>query len=314
LKYILGDFMAKETTEASFKELLDKYDIKPTKSLGQNFLIDNFALNCIIDALELKDNDTVVEIGAGLGTMSKEIAKRTENFIAVEIDKHLMPCLNDSLREYEKVRIINADFLELDLESEISSLPVSDPGTVKIAGNLPYYITTPIIMKLLEMDINIEIMVVMVQKEVVDRMIAKPGTSQYGPLAVALQYFFQHEILFNVPPHCFYPKPKVSSTVVRFRKQKNYVNKVHNKKLFFEVVKASFEQRRKTIINSLSNSTTLKFLSLDKEVIKSILDEVNIDSNIRGEALSLEQFVNLTNVIDKYIDNIEGCPYIRKTP
>ncbi|HHV95337.1 MAG TPA: 16S rRNA (adenine(1518)-N(6)/adenine(1519)-N(6))-dimethyltransferase RsmA [Clostridiaceae bacterium] len=292
--------MIKESKEAALKELLDKYNIKPTKSLGQNFLIDYFALNCIIEALEIQYNDVIIEIGAGLGTMSKEIARRTENFIAVEIDKHLMPCLKDTLKEYEKVKIINTDFLQLDIEVEINNFPASCRQAVKIVGNLPYYITTPIIMKLLEAEINIDLMVFMVQKEAVDRMIAKPGTSRYGPLAVALQYFFQQEILFNVPPHCFYPKPKVSSTVVRFKRIKNPSYKVNNKKLFLEVVKASFEQRRKTIINSLSNSTGLKFLSLDRETIKNILDEAHIDSDLRGEALSLEQFVNLANTIDKY--------------
>lgn len=291
--------MPQDSKEASFKELLDKYNIKPKKSLGQNFVIDNFALNCIVDALDVKDNDIILEIGAGIGVLSKEIVKRTENYIAIEIDKHLIPCLNDVLRKYERAKIIHADFLELDIEEEVNIFKGSNPMTVKIVGNLPYYITTPIIMKILEADINIDVIVIMVQKEVVDRIIAKPGTSTYGPLAVALQYFFRPQILFSVPPHCFYPKPKVSSVVVRFKKHRDPGIKVHNKKLFMEVIRASFEQRRKTLVNSLSNSANSKTLTFDKEVIKKVLDQLNIDNNIRGEALSLEQFVSLTNALSK---------------
>lgn len=293
--------MAQDSNELYFKVLLEKYNIKPTKSLGQNFLIDNFALNCIVDALDIKECDTVLEIGGGMGALSKIIAQKTKKFMTVEIDKHLIPCLSDTLKQFDTVKIINADFLEIDVESEIKKYLGFIPTNIKVVGNLPYYITTPILMKVLALNINIDTIVAMVQKEVTGRMTAKPGTSQYGPLAVALQYFFQPEILFNVPPHCFYPKPKVSSTVVRFRERKNPVEKVHNKKLFIEVIKSSFEQRRKTLINSLANTTNSDLLNLDKETIKNILDRLNIDVNIRGEALSLEQFISLTNALEGYI-------------
>ena len=293
--------MEEGTKDIFSKELFNKYNIKPTKSLGQNFLIDNLALNSIVDALNIKENDIVIEIGAGMGALSKRIAKNAKKFITIEIDKHLIPPLNEVLKEYPQVKIINADFLELCIEREINNYLKHMPDTIKIVGNLPYYITTPIIMKLLELDVNINAIVVMVQKEVVNRMIAKPGTNEYGPLAIALQYFSNPEILFDVPPHCFFPKPKVSSTVVRFTGYKRYDNsalKVHNKKLFIEVVKASFAQRRKTLINSLTNSN---LFSLDKEAIKNIINKLEIDENIRGEALSLAQFIQLTNTIEDYI-------------
>ena len=287
--------MEQNTKDNFFKDLFNKYNIKPTKSLGQNFLIDDFALNCIVDALNINEKDTLIEIGAGFGALSKEIAKKSDKFIAVEIDKHLIAPLKNVFKEYETVKIINKDFLELNIENELYEYLNDMPQSLKIVGNLPYYITTPIIMKLLESSVNINTIVIMVQKEVVDRITAKPGTNEYGPLAIAIQYFCKPEVLFNIPPHCFYPKPKISSTVIRFKGYENSMTKVHNKKLFIDVVKASFSQRRKTLINSLSNSNSL---SIDKGKICTILKELGIDSNIRGESLSITQFVQLTNSIE----------------
>lgn len=304
--------MCESTKSSTLKQLISKYNIRPTKSLGQNFLVDDFALNSIINALDIKENDMVIEIGAGLGALSKGIAVKTDNFIAIEIDKHLIPPLSYVLKEHENSKIINADFLKLDIKAEISSyLESKDENSevfedVKVVGNLPYYITTPIMMRLLEMEIEIETIVLMVQKEVVERMVAKPSTSEYGPLAIFLQHFYNIEVVFDVPPHCFSPKPNVFSTVVKLtRLNKSEADttkslKVNNSNLFVEVVKASFAQRRKTLLNSLSNSLPhLKTFQLDlsKENIRDIMNKLEIDENIRGEALTVEQYVNLTNSI-----------------
>ncbi|HOJ09173.1 MAG TPA: 16S rRNA (adenine(1518)-N(6)/adenine(1519)-N(6))-dimethyltransferase RsmA [Clostridiales bacterium] len=280
---------------AGTKETINKYYIKPTKSLGQNFLVDDFACRGIIEALNIKNDDLIIEIGAGLGALSKDIAEKAGRFIAVEIDKHLIPALTDLLKDYSNTQIINTDFLDLDIEKEII-MNGFKPNSIKVVGNLPYYITTPIIMKLLTIENAIDIIVIMIQEEVVDRILAKPGTKDYGALSVAAQYFSTPEVLFNVPPHCFFPKPKVSSSVVRLIRHKVAPVYIKDKKLFFNVVKASFGQRRKTLLNSLFNSN---MFSLNKEEIKAVLKSQGIDENARGETLSIVQFAQISNMLSQ---------------
>lgn len=271
------------------KELIKKYGIKLTKSLGQNFLTDNNIVSRIVDAAEITEEDMVIEIGPGVGSMTGELASRAGRVIAVEIDKHLIPALEDNLKEFSNLEIINEDIMKISVKEITEN---KQNMRLKVVANLPYYITTPIIMKLLEEDNDIELMVFMVQKEVAQRMVAKPGGKDYGALSVAVQYYAQPEKVFDVPPHCFIPQPEVDSTVVKLKKNKKPPVTLKDKDMFFKVVKAAFGQRRKTLLNALTNSGAL---SKSKEEVRKLLNAVNIDENARGETLSIEQFAALAN-------------------
>ncbi|AEV70452.1 16S rRNA (adenine(1518)-N(6)/adenine(1519)-N(6))-dimethyltransferase RsmA [Acetivibrio clariflavus] len=272
------------------KELIRKYGIKLTKSLGQNFLTDYNIVSRIVDTAEITKDDMVIEIGPGIGSMTVELASRAGRVAAVEIDKNLIPALEENLREFSNVEIINRDIMKVSVKDITYS---KQNMKLKVVANLPYYITTPIIMKLLEEEDNdIELMVFMVQKEVAQRMVAKPGGKDYGALSVAVQYYAQPEKVFDVPPHCFIPQPEVDSTVVKLKRNVIPPVILKDKDMFFKVVKAAFGQRRKTLLNALSNYTAL---NKTKEEVREILNAVNIDENVRGETLSIEQFAILSN-------------------
>lgn len=287
--------------------VMKKYNIRPVKSLGQNFLIDEQIIKRIVDAAEIKDTDTVLEIGPGLGVMTSELARRAARVIAVEIDKHLLKALEENLKEFENVRIINKDILKVDFKADFPELSDSAAaegnagnaekagskgGSLKVVANLPYYITTPVIMGLLEKGIPAEKMVFMVQSEVADRMAANPGGKDYGALSVAVQYFSKPFKVFEVPPHCFIPQPEVNSTVVRLDIYKEPPVVLRDQKLFFRTVKASFGQRRKTLVNALYNSG---YFNMSKDELKENLEKLGIGENQRGETLSILQFAELSN-------------------
>lgn len=281
------------------RAIIKQYDIRPIRSLGQNFLVNKQIQKRIIEAADLQKDDLIIEIGAGLGILSKEISKKAGALVAVEIDKYLIPTLKEVLKDCKNVRIINEDILRLDIKNDIILKVSSEnekkgfvPEHTKAIGNLPYYITTPIIMKLLENDLGIEDIVFMVQKEVAQRITASPGTKEYGSLSLAVQYYSRAEILFNVPPSAFYPKPKVDSSVIKLTIYKTPPIKVIDKILFFKIIRASFGQRRKTLQNALYNS---KLVSIDKNKIRDILTELGIKENARGETLSMNEFALLSN-------------------
>ncbi len=287
--------------DKNIRTIMKQYDIRPVKSLGQNFLISSHIKKKIIEAADIQKDDMIIEIGAGLGVLSKEIANKAGRLTAIEIDKHLIPVLEEVLKDYENVKIINKDVLELDIKNDVICRTINEgegfiPTCTKVVGNLPYYITTPIIMKLLEEDSGIDEIIFMIQKEVADRIMAKPGTKDYGALSVAVQYYSYPEILFNVSPSSFLPRPKVNSSVIRLSIYKTPPVKVINKDLFFKIIRASFGQRRKTLLNALFNSN---LFPLSKEEIKSILKSLEIGENIRGETLSLDHFAQLSNAFSK---------------
>jgi len=271
------------------KELIKKYKIRLTKSLGQNFLNDNNVISNIVDTAEITKDDLVMEIGPGIGSMTEELASRAGRVIAVEIDKHLIPALKDNLKDFSNIEIINEDIMKVNAKEIMSN---EQSMSLKVVANLPYYITTPIIMKLLESENDIELMVFMVQKEVAQRMVARPGGKDYGALSVAVQYYAQPEKAFDVSPHCFIPQPDVESTIVKLKKNKKPPVDLKDKDIFFKVVKASFGQRRKTLLNALTNFGAF---NKTKEEIREILNALNIDENARGETLSIEQFASLSN-------------------
>lgn len=281
------------------RAIIKQHDIRPIRSLGQNFLVNKQIQKRIIEAADLQKDDLIIEIGAGLGILSKEISKKAGALVAVEIDKYLIPTLKEVLKDCKNVRIINEDILRLDIKNDIILKVSSEnekrgfvPEHTKAIGNLPYYITTPIIMKLLENDLGIGDIVFMVQKEVAQRITASPGTKEYGSLSLAVQYYSRAEILFNVPPSAFYPKPKVDSSVIKLTIYKTPPIKVIDKILFFKIIRASFGQRRKTLQNALYNS---KLVSIDKNKIRDILTELGINENARGETLSMNEFALLSN-------------------
>lgn len=271
------------------KELIKRYGIRLTKSLGQNFLIDENVVMRIVDTAEVTSDDLVIEIGPGIGSMTGELASRAGKVVAVEIDRHLIPALKENLKEFSNLEIINKDIMKVNVKNITGN---EQNMTLKVAANLPYYITTPIIMKLLEEENDIELMVFMVQKEVAQRMVAKPGGKDYGALSVAVQYYAQPEKVFDVPPHCFVPQPEVDSTIIKLKRNKTPPVSLKDKDIFFKVVKASFGQRRKTLLNALTNSGGF---NRSKEEIREILLGLNIDENARGETLSIGQFASLSN-------------------
>ncbi len=279
------------------RNILKRLDLRPTKSLGQNFLADEDILYSIGQAAEIDSNDVVLEIGPGLGSLTAVLAESAGCVVAVEIDKRLIPVLSSNLIGYRNVAIINDDILRIDVNKELIPYMKNEDGTdrrLKVVSNLPYYITTPVIMKLLESGVKAECMVFMVQKEVADRMGAAPGGKDYGALSVAVQYYSRPTVVMQVHPHSFVPQPDVESSVVKLDLYKTPPVELLDKDLFFKVVKAAFGQRRKTLVNALNNAS---YLGLDKERIAGLLDKIGIDKNQRGETLSIQQFAQLSNLI-----------------
>ena len=273
--------------------VLNKYQFTFQKKFGQNFLIDTHVLDKIIGSAGITEDDFVLEIGPGIGTMTQYLAAAAREVCAVKIDKSLIPILNDTLKDYDNVRIINEDILKVDIQKIADERNQGRP--IKVVANLPYYITTPIIMGLFESHVPVESITVMVQKEVADRMQVGPGTKDYGALSLAVQYYAEPYIVANVPPNCFMPRPKVGSAVIRLTRHSQPPVKVKNEKLLFQIIRASFNQRRKTLANGLKNYEGLSF---DKETIEKAIVECGFSPSVRGEALSLEEFAALSNVLD----------------
>lgn len=273
-------------------EVLQKYRFNFQKKFGQNFLIDTRVLDKIIDASGVTEDDFVLEIGPGIGTMTQYLCERAREVVAVEIDKNLIPILSDTLKNYSNVTVINEDILKLDICKLAEEKNQGKP--IKVVANLPYYITTPIIMGLFESHVPIDSITIMVQKEVAERMQEKPGSKEYGALSLAVQYYAKPEIVANVPPNCFMPRPNVGSAVIRLTRHEKPPVEVEDEKLMFRIIRASFNQRRKTLANGLNNSPEIH---LPKEVIQESIVSLGVPENIRGEALSLEQFAELSNEI-----------------
>ncbi len=274
-------------------DLMRTYNVQPSKNLGQNFLHDLNIVEKIVLSANIDKEDTVIEVGPGLGVMTVILAKYAKQVIAVEIDKKLIPVLNNLTKEYSNIKIINRDILKTDLKNDL--FPDSDVSRVKVVANLPYYITTPIVMKFLEEDNEyIDSLTFLVQKEVAERICASPGGKEYGALTVAIEYFAESKILFNVPPQVFIPRPGVDSSVVRLTLRKNAPFELEDKAYFFKVVKAAFGQRRKTLANALVNSG---YLNVTRDMVYEALDNMGKDRNIRGETLSGNEFATLSNLL-----------------
>ena len=279
-------------------EILQKYNFNFQKKFGQNFLIDEHVLDKIIRAAEITKDDYVLEIGPGIGTMTQYLACAAREVTAVEIDRALIPILEDTLKEYDNVSIINEDILKVDIAALAKEKNGGRP--IKVVANLPYYITTPIIMGLFESHVPLESITVMVQKEVADRMQVGPGTKDYGALSLAVQYYAEPYIVANVPPNCFMPRPAVGSAVIRLTRHQKTPVEVMDEKLMFRLIRASFNQRRKTLANGLKNSGEL---NLSKEVITAAIEKLGKGSSVRGEALDLEEFARLTNIIKEEMEH-----------
>ena len=279
-------------------EILQKYHFNFQKKFGQNFLIDTHVLEKIISAAGITKDDMVLEIGPGIGTMTQYRAEAAGKVAAVEIDKNLIPILEDTLSEYDNVMVINDDVLKVDIRGLVEKENGGRP--VKVVANLPYYITTPIIMGLFEGNVPVESITVMVQKEVADRMQVGPGTKDYGALSLAVQFYAKPEIVANVPPNCFMPRPNVGSAVIRLTRHEEVPVQVDDEKLMFAIIRASFNQRRKTLANGLKNSGEL---NLSKEVITAAIQKLGKGSSVRGEALDLEEFARLTNIIKEEMEH-----------
>ena len=273
-------------------EVLQKYQFHFQKKFGQNFLIDPHVLDKIIDAADIGREDFVLEIGPGIGTMTQYLCECAREVVAVEIDKNLIPILETTLKEYDNVEVINSDILKMDIAKLARER--NDEKPIKVVANLPYYITTPIIMGLFESHVPIDKITVMVQKEVADRMQASPGSKDYGALSLAVQYYAVPEIAANVPPNCFMPRPSVGSAVICLTRHKEPPVEVTDEKLMFSIIRASFNQRRKTLANGLNNAPDLCF---SKDVIQESILALGVPVNVRGETLLLEQFARLSNIL-----------------
>ena len=271
-------------------EVLQKYHFNFQKKFGQNFLIDTHVLDKIISAAGITKDDFVLEIGPGIGTMTQYLACAAREVVAVEIDKNLIPILEDTLQGFENVSVINEDILKVDIAALAEEKNQGKP--IKVVANLPYYITTPIVMGLFEKHVPLESITVMVQKEVADRMQVGPGTKDYGALSLAVQYYAEPYIVANVPPNCFMPRPSVGSAVIRLTRHKAMPVQVKDEKLMFQLIRASFNQRRKTLANGLKNSPELQF---SKEEIETAIASLGKGASVRGEALTLEEFAKLAN-------------------
>ena len=272
--------------------VLQKYNFNFQKKFGQNFLIDTSVLDRIISAAEITKEDCVLEIGPGIGTMTQYLAESAREVVAVEIDKALIPILQDTLSDYDNVTVINEDILKVDINKIVQERNEGRP--IKVVANLPYYITTPIIMGLFESHVPLKSITIMVQKEVADRMQVGPGTKDYGALSLAVQYYAKPQIVANVPPNCFMPRPNVGSAVIRLTRYEQPPVQVQDEKKMFALIRASFNQRRKTLVNGLTNAPELK---LSKEKVAEALEKMNLSPTIRGEALTLEQFARLSELV-----------------
>ncbi len=281
-------------------EVIQKYKFVFQKKFGQNFLIDAHVVEKILSSAALTQEDCVLEIGPGIGTMTQALAERAGQVIAVEIDRNLIPILSDTLVGYSNVTVICADILKMDLKKLAQEQNGGRP--FKVVANLPYYITTPIIMGLLEGDVPVETITIMVQKEVADRIKEEPGKKEYGALSLAVQYYAKPEIVANVPPNCFMPRPKVGSAVIRLTRYQEPPVFTVDEKLMFALIRASFNQRRKTLVNGLLNSPEIVYT---KEQIQTALEEQNLSLSVRGETLSLQQFAELSNSLVKMIEKEE---------
>ena len=275
-------------------EVLQKYGFVFQKRFGQNFLIDTHVLERIIEASEITKDDFVLEIGPGIGTMTQYLAEAAREVTAVEIDDALIPILKDTLKEWDNVTVLHGDILKTDIRKIADEKNQGRP--IKVVANLPYYITTPIIMGLFESHVPVDSITVMVQKEVADRMQTGPGSKDYGALSLAVQYYAEPKIVANVPPNCFMPRPKVGSAVIRLTRHQNPPVTTLDEKLMFRLIRASFNQRRKTLSNSLKNSQELPY---SKEEVEAAITECGLPLNIRGEALTLEQFARLSDTFSK---------------
>ena len=273
-------------------EIIQKYEFMFQKKFGQNFLIDTHVLEKIISAAGITKNDCVLEIGPGIGTMTQYLAENAGHVVAVEIDRNLIPILKETLADYDNVTVINEDILRVYIKALAEEYNGGKP--IKVVANLPYYITTPIIMGLFESGVPIDNITVMVQKEVADRMKEGPGSKDYGALSLAVQYYAEPEIVANVPPNCFIPRPNVGSAVIRLTRHKEMPVEVKDPALMFKIIRASFNQRRKTLQNGLGNAPELPYT---KEQIAAAIAEMGLTPTIRGEALSLAQFAQLSDIL-----------------
>ena len=276
-------------------EILQKYDFRFQKKFGQNFLIDTNVLEDIIESAGVTKEDFVLEIGPGIGTMTQYLCEAAREVVAVEIDDTLIPILKDTLSAYDNVEVLNQDILKVDIKGLAEERNGGKP--IKVVANLPYYITTPIIMGLFESHVPLESITIMVQKEVADRMQEGPGSKEYGALSLAVQYYANPEVMVVVPPSCFMPQPKVGSAVIRLTCHEKPPVEVDNEKLMFQIIRASFNQRRKTLANGLNNFG----FALTKEDIQAAIAELGVSPSIRGEALTLDQFARLSNILGRYL-------------
>lgn len=282
--------MAYLGTPSATKEIINKYSFAFQKKFGQNFLIDSNVLESIIRGAEITKDDFVLEIGPGIGTMTQYLCEAARQVVAVEIDKMLIPILEETLSEYDNVEVINQDVLKVDIKSLAEEKNNGKP--IKVVANLPYYITTPIIMGLFESGVPIDSITIMVQKEVADRMQTGPGSKDYGALSLAVQYYATAKVILNVSATCFMPRPNVDSAVIKLTRHKEPTVNVADEKLMFKIIRASFNQRRKTLVNGLKNSPELSF---SKEQIVKAIEKIGKPETIRGEALTLEEFAELAN-------------------
>lgn len=273
-------------------EILNKYKFVFQKKFGQNFLIDEHVLSKIIRSAEITEDDFVVEIGPGIGTLTQYLAASAREVAAIEIDDALIPILEDTLSAYDNVTVIHEDVLKVDLCKLAEEKNGGEP--IKVVANLPYYITTPIIMGLFENHVPVESITIMVQKEVADRMKTGPGSKDYGALSLAVQYYAKPELVANVPPNCFMPRPRVGSAVIRLTRHTEVPVEAEDEKLMFQIIRASFNQRRKTLVNGLGNAPELH---IPKEITTEVLEEMGLSASVRGEALTLAQFAELSNRI-----------------
>ena len=275
-------------------QTIKKYEFAFQKKFGQNFLIDDHVITKIINAAEITKDDLVLEIGPGIGTMTQYLAESARKVIAVEIDKNLIPILGETLAEYDNVTVINEDILKLDINRLVAEENAGKP--IKVVANLPYYITTPIIMGLFESHVPVDNITVMVQKEVAERMQAGPGSKDYGALSLAVQYYADPYIVANVPPNCFIPRPGVGSAVIRLTRYEEPPVTVKDESLMFKLIRASFNQRRKTLQNGIANSPELPY---SKAQVEKALEKMGLAANVRGESLTLAEFAKLSDIISE---------------
>ena len=279
-----------EIKDVKTAELVKKYNFKFSKSLGQNFLVDDSVPRDIVSGAEVDENDLIIEIGPGVGTLTAQLLNKAKKVVAIELDNDLIPILTQEIGDNPKFELIHNDALKVDFNEVIG-----DEKSVKLVANLPYYVTTPIIVKLLKENYNFKSLTIMIQKEVAERMNAEPGNKDYGSLSLLVQYYCDTKIIRRVPPQCFIPRPKVDSIVIRLDRLSEPKVKVENEKLFFEIIRSSFNMRRKTLWNGVKN------IGLARENLELAFEEASIDPKRRGETLTIEEFATLSDKINKYL-------------